>query len=109
MSEAAHRTPSGKDVGGAEINPSPCKVAFSAFDMIFFQQHESLLKFEKAHFNSRNSFYISLCDFGFGPSSSGSISANVSPSSSRSRMRCAIREAAEAAILPTKSSKNVLT
>ncbi|PKU53123.1 hypothetical protein CRI88_01990 [Lysinibacillus fusiformis] len=36
MSEAAHRTPPGKGAGGTEINLSPCKVAFSAFDMIFF-------------------------------------------------------------------------
>jgi hypothetical protein len=40
VSEAAHRTPPGKDAGGTEINPSPCKVAFSAIDIIFFQQHE---------------------------------------------------------------------
>ncbi|WP_342442338.1 hypothetical protein MHB65_02055 [Lysinibacillus sp. FSL K6-0075] len=40
MSEAAHRTPPGKVAGGTEINPSPCKVAFSAVDIIFFQQHE---------------------------------------------------------------------
>ncbi|MEE3807446.1 hypothetical protein V2H29_10820 [Lysinibacillus fusiformis] len=50
MSEAAHRTPLGKGAGGTEINLLPCKFAFSAFDMIFFQQHESLLKIEKAHF-----------------------------------------------------------
>ena len=36
VSEAAHRTPPGKDAGGTEINPSPCKVAFSAVDIIFF-------------------------------------------------------------------------
>ncbi len=36
MSEAAHRTPPGKDADGTEINPSPCKVAFSAVDIIFF-------------------------------------------------------------------------
>ncbi|WP_249685239.1 hypothetical protein [Bacillus velezensis] len=40
MSEAAHRTPPGKDAGGTEINLSPCKFAFSAVDIIFFQQHE---------------------------------------------------------------------
>ena len=34
--EAAPRTPSGKDAGGTEINPSPCQVAFSAVDIIFF-------------------------------------------------------------------------
>jgi hypothetical protein len=28
VSEAAPRTPPGKDAGGTEINPSPCKVAF---------------------------------------------------------------------------------
>ncbi|MGY4794124.1 hypothetical protein ACVNNN_03930 [Lysinibacillus fusiformis] len=41
MSEAAHRTPPGKDVGGTEINPSPCKVAFSAVDIIFFMVSEN--------------------------------------------------------------------
>ncbi|WP_342442179.1 hypothetical protein MHB65_00890 [Lysinibacillus sp. FSL K6-0075] len=40
MSEAAHRTPPGKDAGGTEINLSPCKVAFSAIDIIFFQHNE---------------------------------------------------------------------
>jgi len=45
VSEAAHRTPPGKDAGGTEITPSPCKVAFSAFDMIFFQQHEENFEF----------------------------------------------------------------
>ncbi len=44
VSEAAHRTPPGKDAGGTEINPSPCKVAFSAVDIIFFQQHETVSK-----------------------------------------------------------------
>ncbi len=44
VSEAAPRTPPpGKDAGGTEINPpSPCKVAFSAVDIIFFQQHVEL-------------------------------------------------------------------
>jgi len=41
VSEAAHRTPPGKDAGGTEINPSPCQVAFSGVDIIFFQQHET--------------------------------------------------------------------
>jgi len=41
VSEAAHRTPPG-NAGGTEINPSPCKVAFSAVDIIFLQQHEKL-------------------------------------------------------------------
>ncbi|UUV24886.1 hypothetical protein [Lysinibacillus sp. FN11] len=40
MSEAAHRTPPVKDAGGTEINLSPCKVAFSTVDIIFFQQKE---------------------------------------------------------------------
>ena len=39
-SKAAQRTPPGKDAGGTEINRSPCKVAFYAVDIIFFQQHE---------------------------------------------------------------------
>jgi len=39
VSEAAHRTPPGKDAGVTEINPSTCKVAFSGVDIIFFQQH----------------------------------------------------------------------
>ena len=39
VSEAAQRTPPGKDAGGTEITPSPCKGAFSAVDIIFFQQH----------------------------------------------------------------------
>ncbi len=38
--EAAHRTSPGKDAGGTEIIRSPCKVAFYAVDIIFFQQHE---------------------------------------------------------------------
>jgi hypothetical protein len=38
VSEAAPRTPPGKVAGGTEINPSPCKVAFCAVDIIFFQQ-----------------------------------------------------------------------
>jgi hypothetical protein len=42
VSEAAHRTPPGKDAGGTEINPSPYKVAFPAVDIIFFQQHEAI-------------------------------------------------------------------
>jgi len=41
VSEAAHRTPPGKDAGGTEINPSPCKLAFSAVDITFFQLHET--------------------------------------------------------------------
>ncbi|WP_243456232.1 hypothetical protein [Lysinibacillus fusiformis] len=55
MSEAAPRTPPGKDAGGTEINPSPCKVAFSAVDIIFFQQHEALDLF--LH-KSRASYYL---------------------------------------------------
>jgi hypothetical protein len=43
VSEAAPRTPPGKDAGGTEINLSPCKIAFSAVDIIFFQQHEAIL------------------------------------------------------------------
>ncbi|HBT71766.1 MAG TPA: hypothetical protein DEB37_05670 [Lysinibacillus sp.] len=43
MSEAAQRTPPGKDAGGTDINLSPCKVGFSAIDITFFQQHESNL------------------------------------------------------------------
>ncbi|PKU52006.1 hypothetical protein CRI88_06445 [Lysinibacillus fusiformis] len=39
MSEAAHRTSPGKDAGGMEINPSPFKIAYSAVDITFFQQH----------------------------------------------------------------------
>jgi len=42
VSEAAHWTPPGKDAGGTEITPSPCQVAFSAVDILFFQQHEEL-------------------------------------------------------------------
>ncbi|WP_243456283.1 hypothetical protein [Lysinibacillus fusiformis] len=53
MSEAAPRTPPGKDAGGTEINPSPCKVAFSAVDIIFFQQHETPL-----HFSVREFFIV---------------------------------------------------
>jgi hypothetical protein len=45
VSEAAHRTPPGKYAGGTEINPSPCQVAFSAVDIIFFQQHDLLIFF----------------------------------------------------------------
>jgi hypothetical protein len=52
VSEAAHRTPSGKDAGGTEINPSPCKVAFSAVDTIFFQQHEIVFSFRKYDFST---------------------------------------------------------
>ncbi|MEK3729608.1 hypothetical protein [Lysinibacillus sp. FSL W8-0953] len=40
VSEAAHRTPPGKDAGGTEINPHLAKRSFSASDMIFFQQHK---------------------------------------------------------------------
>ena len=36
VNEAAHQTPPGKDAGGTEINLSPCKVPFSTFDIIFF-------------------------------------------------------------------------
>ena len=36
VSEVAHRTPPGKGAGGTEINLSPCKIAFSAVDIIFF-------------------------------------------------------------------------
>jgi len=39
VSEAAPQTSPGKDAGGTEINLSPCKVAFSAVDIIFLQQH----------------------------------------------------------------------
>jgi hypothetical protein len=39
VSEAAHRTPPGKDVGGTEINLSPCKVAFFAVDIIFLNSY----------------------------------------------------------------------
>lgn len=52
---------------------------------------------------------MSVFDLGFGPNSTGGISANVPPSSSKSRIRCANREAAQAAMLPTRSSKNVFT
>ncbi|WP_342442628.1 hypothetical protein MHB65_04500 [Lysinibacillus sp. FSL K6-0075] len=54
VSEAAHRTPPGKDAGGTEINPSPCKVAFSAVDIIFLQQHEIIPRYEY----SRNDFLL---------------------------------------------------
>ncbi|MEQ6050065.1 hypothetical protein [Lysinibacillus capsici] len=37
----------GKDAGGTEINLSPCKVAFSAVDTIFFNQKESPMNIEK--------------------------------------------------------------
>ncbi len=40
VSEAAHRTLPRQDTGGTEINLSPCKIAFSAVDIIFLQQHE---------------------------------------------------------------------
>jgi len=43
VSEAAHRTPPGKDAGGTEINPSPYKIAYYAVDITFFQQHETPL------------------------------------------------------------------
>ncbi|WP_342504141.1 hypothetical protein [Lysinibacillus sp. FSL L8-0126] len=45
MSEAAHRTPPGKDAGGTEINPSPYKTAYYAVDITFFQQqnHHQLI------------------------------------------------------------------
>ena len=42
VSEAAQRTPPGKDAGGTEINPSLAKGPFFAIDIILFQQHETL-------------------------------------------------------------------
>ncbi|WP_254659973.1 hypothetical protein [Lysinibacillus sp. AR18-8] len=61
VSEAAHRTPPGKDAGGTEINLSPCKVTFSVVDIIFFQQHESchfVSKWQLFIYSTINALYI---------------------------------------------------
>ena len=61
VSEAAHRTPPGKDAGGTEINLSPCKVTFSAVDIIFFQRHESchfVSKWQLFIYSTINALYI---------------------------------------------------
>ncbi|WP_342533798.1 hypothetical protein MHB40_02100 [Lysinibacillus sp. FSL K6-0057] len=46
VSEAAHRTPPGKDAGGTEINPSYLvKKSFSTSDNIFFNNMKSPMNF----------------------------------------------------------------
>ena len=60
VSEAAHRPPPGKAAGGTEINLSPCKVTFSAVDIIFFQQQSChfVSKWQLFIYSTINALYI---------------------------------------------------
>ena len=50
VSEAAQPTPPGKDAGGTEINPSPCKVTFLPLTLSFFNNMRAFLFYIETHF-----------------------------------------------------------